>query len=153
MVWQRLAVIAAAVGMAIGLNITPANAAAARSAFEGMKDTRKCLDYRADYGPYVLGCNWGDYQTWYWDDSNAYTALRNKATGVCLTARNGLLAAKPCLADDAAAYWRVTKNDVSVAQIKNSVTGTCLARNNLDRAQLSDCTGGDSQQWRIWTIP
>jgi hypothetical protein len=152
MVWQRLAVIAAVAGMAIGLNATSASAAAARSTFEGMPYSGKCLDYRADYGPYVFGCNNGDYQTWYWDDSIAYTALRQKATGSCLTARNGLIAMKPCLADDAAAYWSVQKNDTLGALIKNSVTGTCLARNTNDRVQLSTCTGGPSQRWSISAI-
>ncbi|GHE99170.1 hypothetical protein GCM10014715_64230 [Streptomyces spiralis] len=73
-------------------------------------------------------------------------------TGLCLTARNGLLAMKPCLADDPAAYWRVTKDNWLVAQIKNSVTGTCLARNKFNRVQLSVCTGGDSQRWSVITI-
>ncbi|WP_030186681.1 RICIN domain-containing protein [Streptomyces sp. NRRL S-813] len=144
--------IVAAVSMAIGLNVPSANAAATRSAFQATPYTAGCLDYNADYGPYVIQCNWGDYQTWYNDDALAYTALRQKATGLCLTARNGLLAMKPCLADDPAAYWRVTKDNWLVAQIKNSVTGTCLARNKFNRVQLSVCTGGDSQRWSVITI-
>ncbi|WP_177181523.1 RICIN domain-containing protein [Streptomyces sp. TLI_105] len=152
MVGKRLAVIFAAVGMTIGLNATSASAAAAKSVFEGMPDTGKCLDYRADYGPYVTGCNYGDYQTWYWDNSLPKTALRQKATGLCLTARNGLIAMKQCLADDQAAYWSVQKDATVGALIKNSVTNTCLARNANDRVQLSTCTGGPSQRWRDWDI-
>jgi hypothetical protein len=146
-----MAVIVAAAGMAIGLTtVTPANAAAARTAFAAMPEKLdKCLDYRADTGPYITKCNFGDYQAWYWDDGIAYTALHQKATGLCLTARNGLLAMKPCLANDAAAFWRVQQGVDGVSVIKNSVTGTCLARNLSDLVQLSTCTGGDSQQWEI----
>ncbi|MFG2721520.1 ricin-type beta-trefoil lectin domain protein [Streptomyces sp. NPDC048416] len=149
MVWKRLALIVAAAGMTAGLSVTPAGAAASTSTFEGMPNTGKCLDYRADYGPYVFGCNYGDYQSWYWDNSIAYTALRQRATGLCLTARNGLIAMKQCLADDAAALWSVQKDDTVGALIKNSVTHTCLARNTNDRVQLSTCTGGPSQRWKI----
>lgn len=149
--WKKLAVLVAAAGMMTGLNAPPASAAAARSAFEAMPSTSKCLDYRADFGPYVTGCNWGGYQTWYWDDGISYTALRQKATGLCLTARNGLIAMKPCLADDSAAYWSVDV-DLEGALIKNSVTHTCLARNTNDRVQLSTCTGGPSQRWGVWSV-
>ncbi|SDO90277.1 Ricin-type beta-trefoil lectin domain-containing protein [Streptomyces sp. cf386] len=152
MMWKRLAVTVAAVGMTIGLNVTPASAAASTSAFEGMPDTGNCLDFRADFGPYVTDCNYGDYQSWYWDNGIAYTALRQKATGLCLTARNGLIAMKECQAADDAAYWSVQKNDTVGALIKNSVTGTCLARNANDRVQLSTCTGGPSQRWWIWYL-
>lgn len=151
MAWKKLAVIVAAAGMMMGLNAPPASAAAARSAFEGMPNTYKCLDYRADVGPYVTDCNFGGYQTWYWDDGRNYTALRQKATGLCLTARNGLIAMKPCLADDAAAYWSVQVG-AEGALIKNSATQTCLARNTLDRVQLSTCTGGTSQRWAVWAV-
>lgn len=154
MVWKRLAVIVAAVGMMVGLNVPSANAAPARSMFEGMPSTWKCLDFRADpgFGVYVTGCNWGGYQTWYWDDGLDYTALRQKATGLCLTARSGLIAMKPCLADDRAAYWSV-QVDAEGALIKNSVTHTCVARNTSDRVQLSTCTGGPSQRWGVWSVP
>lgn len=149
---KKLAVIGAAAGMMIGLNAPPASAAAARGMFEAMPSTWKCLDYRADYGPYVTTCNWGAYQTWYWDDELTYTALRQKATGLCLTARNGLIAMKPCLADDLAAYWSVDYDVDLGALVKNSVTKTCLARNTADRVQLSTCTGGPSQRWAPWTV-
>lgn len=142
-----MAVIVAAVGMTIGLNVPSASAEATRTAFEGMPYTNKCLDYRADFGPYVTDCNYGGYQTWYWDYSITYTALRQKATGLCLTARSGLIAMKPCLADDEAAYWSVQGDSLLGYLIKNSVTRTCVARNTSDRVHLSTCTGGPSQRW------
>lgn len=152
MLWKKMAVIVATVGIAVGLNVPSASAVAVRTVFEGMPDTDKCLDYRADFGPYVTGCNYGGYQTWYWDNATASTALRQKGTGLCLTARNGLIAMKPCLADDAAAYWYVAMEGGSGLMMKNVVTQTCVARNTLDRVQLSTCTGGPSQRWAAWTV-
>jgi hypothetical protein len=146
-----MAVIVAAVGITIGPNVPSASAETARTSFEAMPYTNQCLDYRADFGPYVTDCNKGAYQTWYWDYSITYTALRQKATGLCLTARNGLIAMKPCLADDEAAYWSVQGDSISGRLIKNSVTNTCLARNTSDRVRLSTCTGGPSQRWAPWT--
>lgn len=150
MAWKRLAVIVAAAAMMTGLNVPSATAAAARSAFEGVPRTNKCLDYRSDpgFGVYLTDCNGGGYQTWYWDDALDYTALRQKATGLCLTVRSGLLAMKPCLAGDKAAYWSVQLY-AEGAMILNKATETCLARNTLDRVQLSFCTGGTSQRWTV----
>ncbi|MDQ0605496.1 hypothetical protein QF037_009929 [Streptomyces canus] len=150
MLWKKMAVIAATVGIAIGLNVPSASAVSVRTVFKGMPDTNKCLDYRADFGPYVTGCNYGGYQTWYWDTGTAFTALRQKGTGLCLTARNGLIAMKPCSADDTAAYWKM-EGDSSL-MIKNVVTLTCVARNTLDRVQLSTCTGGPSQRWAALVV-
>ncbi|MGA5194509.1 RICIN domain-containing protein [Streptomyces exfoliatus] len=149
---KKLAVIGAAAGMMIGLNAPPASAAGARGMFEAMPSTWKCLDYRADYGPYVTTCNGGSYQTWDWaDDYGVWTSVRQEATGLCLTARNGLIAMKPCLGGDLAAFWSIDNDYYLGALIKNTVTKTCLARNTADRVQLSTCTGGPSQRWKPWT--
>jgi hypothetical protein len=151
MVLKRLAVIVAAVGVTIGLNVTPASARTYVSAFESV-DTQKCLDYRSDWGyPYLTDCNWGNYQRWYWTSGITYTALRQQATGLCLTARNGRSEMKPCRADDAAAYWSVQDSPAGML-IKNSVTKTCLARDQYDWAKLTTCTGGPSQRWTMWEL-
>lgn len=108
-------------------------------------DHRGCLDFRADYGPYVFNCNHTSYQRWYWNDDYEYTALRQKATGLCLTLRNGQLTMKPCSAADDAAMWQIDETEPRL--IRNRVSRKCLARTPNDRVSTATCTGGDSQRW------
>ncbi|MFI6730531.1 RICIN domain-containing protein [Streptomyces sp. R-74717] len=152
MLLRRLATTGAVIGLAVGLSNTPASAVPRSSVFVNQAQPVKCLDFRADYGPYTFGCNYGDYQTWYWNDDYEYTALRQKATGLCLTLRNGQLTMKPCAAADQAAFWNVT-NSPSGALIKNAVSHKCLARTATvnDLVSTATCTGGSSQRWFIST--
>ncbi|MFB8273514.1 RICIN domain-containing protein [Streptomyces sp. NPDC055955] len=153
MLWRRLATLGAVIGLAVGLGSTPASAAPGISTFENKAaPARNCLDFRADYGPYVFGCNFTSYQKWYWNDEFEYTALRQKATGLCLVSRNGQATMKPCSAADDAALWTITPNEVDGATIKNAVSHKCLARMANDRVNTTTCTGGKSQRWQIGWI-
>ncbi|KJK38264.1 hypothetical protein UK15_18650 [Streptomyces variegatus] len=154
MLLKRLAVVGAAVGLAVSLNTTPAGAIPRSTFFESAMPDRLCLDYRADYGPYAFGCNKTAYQWWYWDDDYEVTALRQKATRLCLTLRNGVLTMKPCNADDDAAMWFVSSDPGAGSTIMNAVSRKCLARMPYDGKKhpvsTSTCTGGPSQRWHWW---
>jgi hypothetical protein len=148
---KRLAVVAAVVGLAVGFGSPPASATAVTNRFQNYAGSQACLDFRADYGLYVFGCNYSDYQKWHWDNDLEYTALRQKATGLCLTVRNDQPTMKPCLAADQAAYWQVGSDyPYGGRLIQNSVTHKCLARMANNLINTATCTGGESQRW--WSI-
>ncbi|MGR4850636.1 RICIN domain-containing protein [Streptomyces sp. LARHCF252] len=150
MILSRLAAVGAVVGLALGLSSAPASAAPRTSAFENQAPAGACLDFRADYGPYVFNCNGTDYQKWHWNDEIRLTVLRQVATKLCLTLRNGELTMKPCAAADEAALWSVDTSSPGGALIQNSVTHKCLARGTNDRVSTALCTGGPSQRWLVW---
>jgi hypothetical protein len=145
MLRKKLTAVGVGVVVAVGLNGAPASAVASSSAFQDPSSSPKCLDFRADIGPYVTRCNYDEYQVWYWDNAIAHTALRQRATKLCLTLRNGQPTMKPCAAADQAALWAID----ATSQIKNKVSGTCLARMTNDRVNATTCTGGTSQRWDI----
>ncbi|WP_273634089.1 RICIN domain-containing protein [Streptomyces muensis] len=150
---RKLAAVGAVVGLAVGLSSTPASAIPQRTSFENQAPEGSCLDFRADYGPYVFGCNGTTYQQWYWDDDYEVTALRQRATGLCLTLRNGQLTMKNCLADDAAAMWFIdTSSHSAGATITNYVSRKCLARTANNLVTTATCTGGNSQRWVWWNL-
>ncbi|MFJ2605667.1 RICIN domain-containing protein [Streptomyces sp. NPDC091279] len=145
----RLAAVGTGVALAVGLSGTPASAASATNRFENQAEHLKCLDYRADWGVYVTGCNSGAYQKWTWNNtSGRATALRQVATRACLTVRGGKVAMKPCASADRAALWKVVRSSAG-AQIKNNANGTCLGRMANDHVNVARCTGGTSQRWKI----
>ncbi|MFJ7266319.1 RICIN domain-containing protein [Streptomyces sp. NPDC099050] len=147
---RKLAAVGVGVVVAVGLSGAPASAAPSSSAFQDRSATPKCLDFRADFGPYVTRCNYDAYQVGYWDDNAiAHTALRQRATELCLTLRNGQPAMKACSAADRAALWAVDDTSTAGALIKNEVSGTCLARTTTDRVNAATCTGGPSQWWDV----
>lgn len=142
----RLAAVGAVVALVGGLSSAPADAVPRTSGFRNQAaDHRGCLDFRADYGPYIFNCNHTSYQRWYWNDDYEYTALRQQATGLCLTLRNGQLTMKPCSAADDAAMWQIDETQPRL--IRNLVSRKCLARTANDRVSTATCTGGDSQRW------
>ncbi|MEU8757475.1 ricin-type beta-trefoil lectin domain protein [Streptomyces chartreusis] len=108
-----------------------------------------CLDYNADWGVWTFRCNGGDYQKWHWNDDYEYTALRQVATKLCLTLRNGQVAMKPCAAADQAAQWQITDYAAPGGRtIQNSVNHQCLARMTNNLVNTAPCTGGPSQRWQ-----
>lgn len=112
--------------------------------------TPKCLDFRADVGPYVTDCNWGDYQQWYWNGTSQFTAFRQKATRLCLTLRSTGLTMKPCAADDLQQQWRLGEYDPlnGFAIYHRTFQGQCLARQaNNHVGVAASCTQGPSQRW------
>ncbi|MFF8952550.1 ricin-type beta-trefoil lectin domain protein [Streptomyces sp. NPDC014940] len=143
----RLAAAGAGAVLAVSLSGTPANAAPVLSNFVNQATDRPCLDFRADYGPYVFNCNGTSYQRWYWNDDVEYTALRQQATRLCLTLRNDQLTMKPCSAADDAALWQI--DETKPALIRNMVSRKCLARAANDRVSTATCTGGPSQRWSL----
>jgi hypothetical protein len=149
---RRLATIGAVVGLAMGLTSTSASAVPQRTKFANdASPAYHCLDFRADYGPYVYECNNSTYQQWYWNDEFEYKALRQKATGLCLVSRNGEATMKPCSAADDAALWLFDDSHTSAGTtIRNAVSNKCLARMANDRVNTTTCTGGPSQRWHIW---
>ncbi|UXY31966.1 RICIN domain-containing protein [Streptomyces sp. HUAS TT20] len=149
MVLKRLAAVGAVVGLAVGLSSTPASAAPVTTAFQNSAGSKACLDFRADYGPYVFSCNLGAYQKWHWDNDYEYTALRQVATKLCLTLRNDQLTMKPCAAADKAALWQISSSTTAGRTIQNSVSHKCLARTANDRVSTAVCTGGTSQRWIV----
>lgn len=108
-----------------------------RSAFQDRSASPKCRDFRADFGPYVTTYNYDAYQDWYWDNAIAHTALRQRATKLCLTLRNGQPTMKPCSAADQAALWAIDDTSTAGALIKDKVSGTCRARRSNDRRSLA----------------
>lgn len=151
MILRRLATIGAVIGLAVGLSGTSANATPRNSSFQNRAEPSwRCLDFRADYGPYVFGCNHTTYQQWYWNDDLEYKALRQKATGLCLVSRNGQATMKPCNAADDAALWLFDDESSSAVMIRNAVSNLCLARMANDRVNTTKCTGGPSQRWTVW---
>jgi hypothetical protein len=153
MLLRRLATIGAVVGLAMGLASTSASAVPQSTRFENDADPAwTCLDFRADYGPYVYDCNNSTYQQWYWTDDFEYTALRQHATGLCLVSRDGQATMKPCSAADDAALWIFDGglNASAGVMIRNAVSNKCLARMTNDRVNTTTCTGGPSQRWHIW---
>jgi hypothetical protein len=147
----KLVAVVVGVVLATGLSSAPANAVPTTTLFENQAPGGWCLDYRADYGPYVFGCNNGDYQRWHWDDDVEVTALRQVATRLCLTLRNDQLTMKPCAAADTAATWFITNwSSSSGALIQNYVSRKCLARNSQNLVTTAPCTGGPSQRWSRW---
>ncbi|MCX4538145.1 RICIN domain-containing protein (plasmid) [Streptomyces sp. NBC_00841] len=145
MLKKRLAAVGAVVGLTVGLGSTPASAEPVITSFANYAGAMACLDFRADYGPYVFGCNHTDYQMWYWAEGDEYTALRQKATKLCLTVRNDQPTMKPCAAADQAAVWQISSSNPRL--IQNSATHKCLARMANDRLNTTTCTGGESQRW------
>ncbi|MEV6954192.1 RICIN domain-containing protein [Streptomyces sp. NPDC051183] len=146
---KKLAAVGVGVVVVVGLSSTPASATPSSSAFQDRSSPAKCLDFRADFGPYVTTCNYDSYQVWYWDNAIAHTALRQRATKLCLTLRNGQPTMKPCAAADQAALWAVDDTSTAGALIKNKVSGRCLARMENDRVNATTCTGGASQRWDV----
>ncbi|MFI9772428.1 ricin-type beta-trefoil lectin domain protein [Streptomyces sp. NPDC052415] len=71
---------------------------------------------------YVTGCNGGYYQKWYYDPS-VMTALRQRATDLCLTVRSGQPVMRSCSASASAAFWHV-ESDLSPA-IRNNPFHLC----------------------------
>ncbi|MGW6145756.1 hypothetical protein, partial [Streptomyces sp. NPDC055140] len=69
--------------------------------------TLDCLDFRADYGPYVTRCNEGAYQTWLMNDTIGQLSEMRQNVGdrLCLVVRNGQATMKPCSSSDPAALW------------------------------------------------
>lgn len=149
MLLRKLAAVGVGVVVAVGLGGAPASAVASSSAFQDRSSSAKCLDFRADLGPYVTTCNYDDYQVWYWDNAIAHTALRQRASKPCLTLRNGQPTMKSCAAADQAALWAIDDTSAAGALIKNKVSGTCLARTANDRVNATTCTGGASQRWDV----
>lgn len=148
---KRLAAVGAVVGLALGLSSSPASAAPVTTRFISYAGDRACLDFNADWGVWVFNCNWGDYQNWHWNDDDEYTALRQVATKLCLTLRNGLVTMKPCAAADQAALWQITSYaDPAGRMIQNSVNHQCLARMANARVNTAPCTGGASQRWQAF---
>lgn len=148
MLLKKLAAVGATVVVAAGLSAVPASAAPVTGALinaAGDVNNPSCLDFRADRGPYVTTCNGGDYQRWYWNNNIAHTALRQAATRLCLTVRNGQPTMKPCAATDQAALWAIDR--FGLRTIKNKVSGQCLARPPNDNLYMATCTGGASQRW------
>ncbi|MEV6840536.1 RICIN domain-containing protein [Streptomyces sp. NPDC051133] len=148
MLVNRLAAVGVGIVLAVGLSSGPANAASVTTRFENQVEPLKCLDFRADRGVYVTGCNSGDYQKWIWSRTPDFTALRQVATRLCLTLRNGQVTMKPCAAADKAALWSVIETP-NGTQLVNSVSGTCLARLANDNVHVARCTFGDSQRWLV----
>ncbi|WP_030797281.1 RICIN domain-containing protein [Streptomyces sp. NRRL S-337] len=147
MLLKRLAAVGAGIALVVGLSSTPANAIPRTTGFRNQATDKPCLDFRADYGPYVFNCNRTDYQRWHWDDDYEYTALRQVATKLCLTLRNDRLTMKPCAAADQAAQWQIDETEPVL--IRNSVSHKCLARMANDRVSTAPCTGGKSQRWTL----
>ncbi|MEU8991915.1 RICIN domain-containing protein [Streptomyces sp. NPDC048558] len=147
MLLKRLAAVGAVVALAVGLSSTPASAVPRTTGFQNQATDKPCLDFRADYGPYVFNCNGTDYQKWHWNDDFEYSALRQVATRLCLTLRNDQLTMKPCAAADDAALWQIDETDPRL--IRNMVSRKCLARMANDRVSTAPCTGGNSQRWSI----
>lgn len=154
---KRVAAVGAAVVLGWGLNTTPAHAASAYYHLQN-NATLNCLDYRADYGPlpYATGCNGGGYQTWLMNDAiGQLSAMRqNAGSRLCLVARGGQAAMKPCSSSDPAALWNVSFTGTSF-QLINNVTNTCLGEqppdsNGIRHVNLTRCTGGSSQQWTLY---
>lgn len=146
---RKLAAVGVGVVVAVGLSGAPASAAPSSSAFQDRSVPEKCLDFRADFGPYVTKCNYDAYQVWYWDNEIAYTAMRQRATKLCLTLRNGQPTMKACSAADQAALWAIDDTSTAGALIKNKVSHTCLARTTNDRVNAATCAGGPSQRWDV----
>ncbi|MET7912534.1 RICIN domain-containing protein [Streptomyces avermitilis] len=137
--------------LACGLSTTSADAASEYVHFKNVA-TGRCLDYRADYGPYATDCNGGGYQTWL-VNSAAFelSAMRqNAGDRLCLVARNGVATMKPCLSTDPAALWFFGPTAAGFELI-NHVTGTCLGEGATARhaVKLVACSGGNSQLW-VW---
>ncbi|GAB7035750.1 RICIN domain-containing protein [Streptomyces sp. NPDC021749] len=147
MLLKRLAAVGTGVVLMVGLSSTPASATPRTTGFRNQSTGKPCLDFRADYGPYVFYCNRTAYQRWHWDDDYEYTALRQVATGLCLTLRNNRLTMKPCAAADKAALWQIDETDPRL--IRNGVSHRCLARMANDRVSTARCTGGKSQRWKL----
>jgi hypothetical protein len=147
MLLKRLAAVGASVALAVGLSSAPASAIPRTTGFKNQATDKPCLDFRADYGPYVFNCNSTDYQRWHWNDDYEYTPLRQVATKLCLTLRNDQLTMKPCAAADAAALWTI--DETEPALIRNGVSHKCLARMANDRVSTAPCTGGNSQRWTL----
>ncbi|MFG2603201.1 ricin-type beta-trefoil lectin domain protein [Streptomyces sp. NPDC048514] len=136
-------------GIALALSCTPANAAATAGSFGNFAGPKACLDYRSDYGVYVTTCNYGYYQEWYYDPEVPKTALRQRATGLCLTVRSGQPAMRSCSASDPAAFWHV-ESSTTLAIRNDYYPFSCLGRMKNDRVNLPSCSGGDSQRWYPW---
>ncbi|MZD08928.1 hypothetical protein GTW43_28200 [Streptomyces sp. SID5785] len=148
---KRLATVGAVIALAVGITTTSAEAVPHNSSFQNRsKPAWRCLDFRADYGPYVFGCNHTTYQQWYWNDELEFKALRQKATGLCLVSRNARPVMKPCNAQDDAALWLFMDESSSAVLLKNAVSHLCLARMSDDRVNTTKCTGGPSQRWTVW---
>ncbi|MFE6739702.1 RICIN domain-containing protein [Streptomyces tubercidicus] len=149
MLLKKVAAVGAVVGLTVGLSSAPATAAPVTTAFQNSAGKRACLDFRADYGPYVFYCNLGEYQKWHWDNEYEYTALRQVATKLCLTLRNDRLTMKPCAAADKAALWQISSSTPAGRTLRNSVNHKCLARMKNDRVSTAPCSGGTSQRWLV----
>ena len=145
----KLAAVGATALLALGLGMTPANAAQ----YMHLQNvaTHECLDFRADFGPYVTGCNEGAFQTWIMTLGIAATAMRQQATQLCLVARNGQPVMRDCLAGDDAALWEMISTPVG-SEVRNKVTRTCLVAGSgsIHHVSLGECTGGDSRQWTLY---
>ncbi|MFE9686179.1 ricin-type beta-trefoil lectin domain protein [Streptomyces sp. NPDC006285] len=157
MLIKKISAVSAAALLGWGLNLTPANAAPAYYHLRN-NATLNCLDYRADYGPlpYATQCNEGGYQTWLMNDTiGQLDAMRqNAGSRLCLVARNGQAAMKPCSSSDPAALWSETYTGAGF-QVMNNVTKTCLGEqppdtNGIRHVNLTRCTGGASQQWILY---
>jgi hypothetical protein len=145
--------VSAAAVLAWGLGTTTADAASIYVHWKN-KATGRCLDYRADYGPYTTDCNESGYQTWLINkETFQLSALRqNAGDRLCLVARNGAATMRPCLSSDPAALWVLGPTTVGF-QLRNNVTDTCLGEGQDAKhlVKLVPCTGGNSQQWELQT--
>ncbi|MDQ0904207.1 hypothetical protein QFZ22_000192 [Streptomyces canus] len=135
-------------GFVWALSCTPANATAVAGSWGVYAGPKACLDYRADWGVYVTGCNGSTYQTWYFDPDVPKTALRQRASGLCLTVRSGGPVMRACNASDPAAFWHVAGPNLAINN--DYYPFNCLGRQTNDRVNLAICTGGESQVWYMW---
>jgi hypothetical protein len=147
---MRFIATVAAVVLSLGLLSTPAQAAGTTTRFQNQVGG-VCLDFRADYGPYVTGCNTGDYQKWSWTTGAGFmTPLRQVATRLCLGLRYGQLKMLQCVAGDQEQGWYVRYTaGSSIPIIVNAYNDKCLAQGAERRVSVATCTGGNSQRWKI----
>jgi hypothetical protein len=118
-----------------------------QGSFGNFAGPKACLDYRSDWGVYVTTCNSGYYQAWNYDPDVPKTALRQRATGLCLTVRSGQPAMRACNASDPAAFWHVTDGSTGLAIRNDYYPSKCLGRMTNDRVNLPTCSSGESQRW------
>ncbi|MCY0943826.1 RICIN domain-containing protein [Streptomyces antarcticus] len=148
MLAKSLVALGGAAVLALGVLSTPANAVVVHSRFQNQVGNL-CLDYRADWGPYVTGCNDGPYQKWWYNrDAGPNTALAQDATSKCLGVTNGRTTMSKCRGT--AQQWTLRYTSGSgIPMIVNVATRQCLAQGGNKAVVVAPCTGGNSQRWEV----
>lgn len=132
------------------LGTTPASAVAVETSFRNYA-AGQCLDYRADWGVYVTGCNGGNYQKWRWNTHNAPTPIRQIATGKCLMLLYSIVTLETCNDGEPLQWWWVQPNGAGqIPFIKSDYNGRCVEWVGGRTVGPERCESGNgSQRWRI----